>query len=1007
MSRDEEGIIVTTRASQRTAPKWKGLTSQDVEESRRKHGRNILTPPQRERWYKLFLQKFRDPVIRILMIAAVIAVGVGVSTGEYAEGLGIIVAILLATTLAFLNEHRANQEFDILNKTNDSLSIKVIRDGLYGAVPLRDLVTGDLVLIEAGEEIPADGDLLEAVSLQVDESRLTGESMPVTKVALDSVGPDSAVSAYPSHRALRGTLVRDGHGVLQITAVGDSTEIGNTARASAEDAEESTPLNRQLERLSKVIGVVGFGVATLVFAALVARGALGGQLRLSAGQWLFSACLAVGVLLALAKVWVPIVCDALELAGVKVEEPAWVGSEGTLPWIRLFALGALVMGLGVGAAHLFGALPPSPTDWLPREAAQEMLRFFMIAVTIIVVAVPEGLAMSVTLSLAYSMRKMTASHNLVRRMQACETIGAATVICSDKTGTLTLNEMRVQDVSFPALCWDREGDDPLWRPHGRVLVEAIAANTTANLGGAPGDQASVLGNPTEGALLLWLDGHGVDYVGARAGFARTARWPFSTERKLMATQGVSAVTGEEVLYVKGAPEILLARCTHILHPDGRSPIEQHRARVEEELRTLQRRGMRTLALAYREEPGGGQERPATATADVEVDLVARDLTWLGFVAIADPVRDEVAPAVAACRKAGVLVKMVTGDNVETAREIARQIGLLDGSEGRGAILTGAAFEALTDREAEEAIQELRVLARARPMHKLRLVEALKRRDHVVAVTGDGTNDAPALNHANVGLAMGKTGTAIAKEASDIILLDDSFRSILSAIGWGRSLYENIQRFILFQLTINVVALGIALLGPFIGVRLPLTVTQMLWVNLIMDTFAALALAAEPPHPSVMNRPPRDAKAFIVTWPMARHIFGVGGVFLVFLLGLLVHMKKDGITDYKLSVFFTVFVMLQFWNLFNARCLGRTSSAFSGLLANKGFLIIATAIFVGQVLIIELGGKAFRTEPLTLRDWILIVGGTSIVLWIGELRRLFGRRTNTIVPNPALARPRAL
>ncbi len=979
-------------------PKLTGLTSAQVEESRKKHGANVLTPPGRDPWWKLFLEKFDDPVIRILILAAIIAIGVGFSTGEYAEGLGIVAAILLATLLAFVNEYRANQEFDILNKTSDDIPVKVIRDGRYGVAPLKDLVVDDLVLIEAGEEVPADGGLLEAVSLQVDESRLTGESMPATKIAIGSSGPVTGITAYPPERVSRGTMVKDGHGILEISAVGDASEIGKTARAAAEDTDEETPLNTQLERLSKLIGIVGFGIAALVFAALVARGVVTGEIVLSSTQWLFVGILTTGVTTALSKVWVPVLYDASGVFGKEAKPPAWIEAEGLRAWLKVVGVGAIVVVGGGGAAYLLGLLPPSPSNWLPREAGQEFLRFFMVAVTIIVVAVPEGLAMSVTLSLAYSMRKMTASNNLVRRMQACETIGAATVICSDKTGTLTRNEMRVHEARFPALAQNGAGENALEGPLGKLVVEAFAANTTANLSRTLGAPALPLGNPTEGALLLWLEDRGVDYVYARSDFQLKVRWTFSTERKFMATQGISAVSGKGVLYVKGAPEIVLARCAHLLESGGPSPAEPYKATLHEELKGFQKRGMRTLAFAYKE--------VSTEHEQSDVDDVVQDLTWLGFVAIADPVRDEVPLAVSACRKAGVQIKMVTGDNVETAREIARQIGLLDGSEGDQAVMTGRAFEALSDDEAAAAVGRLKVLARARPMHKLRLVESLKRNGHVVAVTGDGTNDAPALNHANVGLAMGKVGTAIAKEASDIILLDDSFRSIVSAINWGRSLYENIQRFIVFQLTVNVVALGIALLGPFIGIKLPLTVTQMLWVNLIMDTFAALALAAEPPHTSVMDRPPREAQAFIVTRQMAKSIFGVGSVFLVVLVGLLVQMKEGGVTDYELSVLFTVFVMLQFWNLFNARCLGRTHSAFSGLLFNKGFLVIAVAIFVGQVLIIQFGGKVFRTVPISPKDWLIIVGATSTVLWMGEAKRLLARwrmdstaGENAVVPRP--------
>jgi Ca2+-transporting ATPase len=628
----------------------------------------------------------------------------------------------------------------------------------------------------------------------------------------------------------------------------------------------------------------------------------------------------------------------------------------------------------------------------------------MIAVTIIVVAVPEGLAMSVTLSLAYSMRRMTAAQCLVRRMHACETVGAATVICSDKTGTLTLNEMQVQDAQFPCLDGTPVSDPAA--PHAALVREAMAANTTALLDRTKGGRPLPLGNPTEGALLLWLHDLGVDYVPARDAFQTTIQWTFSTERKYMATLGTSPRVAAGVLHVKGAPEIVLERCREVLTPRGSEPIEGHREAILQQLKSFQARAMRTLAFAC--------HATSTASEDQNISDVAHGLTWLGFVAIADPVRPEVPPALEACQRAGIQVKVVTGDNSETALEIARQIHLWNATDTADRHLTGREFEALDDDEAAAAAGRLKVLSRARPMDKMRLVKLLQEGGHVVAVTGDGTNDAPALNYANVGLAMGKAGTAVAKEASDIVLLDDSFRSIANAVKWGRSLYENIQRFVMFQLTINVTALVIAFLGPFVGVEMPLTVMQMLWVNLIMDTFAALALAAEPPHDSVMRRGPRGAKDFIVTRKMAANIFGVAGIFLVFLVGLLLYMKpfvppdaagqelttsQKETRSYWYSVFFTVFVLLQFWNLFNARALNRTGSAFSGLMANKGFLFIALAILVGQILIVQFGYRFFRVAPLGVKEWLIIIGGTSVVLWAGEIWRMVRR---TQAPAPAAA-----
>ncbi len=767
-----------------------------------------------------------------------------------------------------------------------------------------------------------------------------------------------------------------------MTAVGDATEIGETAQAAAEDTEEQTPLNAQLEKLSKLIGVVGFVVAGLTFAALVIRGVAAGEVSLTWQQWCFTAVTTVSVLVALSRVWLPILYDGLEFAGIKVEAPTWLEDDSLSGWLKTVGLGLIVFTLGLGFGYVFRFVPNSLNDWLPPQVGKEFLNYFMIAVTIIVVAVPEGLAMSVTLSLAYSMKKMTASNNLVRRLNACETIGAATVICSDKTGTLTLNEMRVHEADFP--CLHNQGiTTDIRSQEQELIVESICANTTANLMRKPCEAASPLGNPTEGALLLWLDDKGIDYIRHRTNFKMSYQWTFSTERKYMATLGISPTTGNKILHVKGAPEIILARCSRVLTPEGVQRLNGYKQTIKQALRTYQARGMRTLAFAYHE---GAKNHEG-----LDIEHLAEDMTWLGFVAIADPVRLEVPEAIHACRKAGVLVKVVTGDNSETAKEIARQIGLWEQDDTSDKHITGPEFAQLGDEEAKEVATKLKVLSRARPLDKLRLVKLLQAAGNVVAVTGDGTNDAPALNYANVGLAMGKTGTSVAKEASDIILLDDSFRSIVNAIMWGRSLYQNIQKFILFQLTINVAALGIALLGPFIGIKLPLTVIQMLWVNLIMDTFAALALATEPPNKKVMQSPPRNAKDFIISSAMAKNILGTASIFLVILVGFLLYIQKDSVDSpersYDLSVFFTTFVMLQFWNLFNARCFGLKQSAFTKITRNKGFLAIAAAILAGQILIVQFGGSIFRTVPLSIKDWLLIIAGTSVVLWIGEILRM--------------------
>ncbi len=969
--------------------RFPGLTPAGVEANRRAHGHNVLTPPAREPWWKQWLAKFADPVIRILIIAAAIQIGVGFYKGEYIEGLAIVVAILLATTLAFVNEYRAAREFDVLNQVNDDVPVKAVRGGQFVTVPKRDVVVGDVLLIETGEELPADGAVVEAVALSVAESSLTGEALPVKKGPAGSF-PESKDYAYPVHKAYRGTMVADGFGVVRVEAVGDRTELGRLGRKASEQTDERTPLNEQLDKLSKWIGIVGLGIAAATFFALVARGAVVGDLRFTGGQWAVVGILFAGVAVALHRVWLKITLEGLAAFGQPVRVPEWLDEDSLPRWLVAVGAGGLLAAAGLGIAAAAGVLPPTVGEWLPAEGASALLNYFMIAVVIIVVAVPEGLAMSVTLSLAYSMRKMTAQNTLVRKMHACETIGAATVICSDKTGTLTQNKMQVLEARFPALGGRSLKDAPAGSAAARY-VDAISANSTAQLSRENGE-LKALGNPTEGALLVWLDGQGVNYLTARSGFAVGAQLPFSTERKFMATAGTDAAGGR-LLHVKGAPEVVLGHCATVAGGDAPTPLTADaRAAILDDLQGLQARGMRTLGLAYRD----GVDVPAAVEGQVA------DLTWLGFVAIADPVRPEVPAAIVACRRAGLDVKIVTGDTPATAREIGRQIGLLTGEPDPDAEMTGAEFAALSDPEASRAAKKLKILARARPMDKLRLVRLLQDQREVVAVTGDGTNDAPALNYAKVGLAMGLTGTAVAKEAADVVLLDDSFGSIVTAVRWGRGLYENIQRFILFQLTINVVALGIALLGPFLGVNFPLTVMQMLWVNLIMDTFAALALATEPPNAGVLARGPRHPDAFIITPAMSRRIFGVGGLFLAILLGFLLYMPKlpGGVADdpdekWWLTVFFSVFVLMQFWNLFNARCFGTTKSALRGVFDNPIFLGIAAVILVGQVVLVQVGGDVFRTVPLTAREWAVIIVGTSPVLLAGELLRFLARQREKI------------
>ena len=845
----------------------KGLTGAEVEQSRQRYGANVLTPPKRKSLWRLFFEKFNDPVIRILLVAALLSLGIGFIHNEFAEAIGIFCAIFLATGVAFWFEYDAMKKFDVLNSTNDDTPVKVVRDGHVTEIPKRDVVVGDTVILQSGEEVPADGRLTEAVSLKINESTLTGEPQIDKTTAPAHFDPEAT---YPSDHAMRGTTVIEGHGTMTVTAVGDATEFGHVAEQATVESEEQTPLNLQLQKLSKLIGRVGISLAIVTFVALLVKGMIIGDLLRS--------------------------------------------------------------------------------DWL--TIATEVLQYFMVAVTLIVVAVPEGLPMSVTLSLAVNMRRMLRTNNLVRKMHASETMGAITVICTDKTGTLTRNQMRVFETKL-------YGDTP-----DALVDEGIAANSTAFLDA----DARVIGNPTEGALLLWLRDRGVDYAPLRDAARVVDQLTFTTERKFMATL-VESPTEGRVLYVKGAPEIVLDRCS------GFGDKEE----VVRQLTAYQNMAMRTLGLAYRK----------TEADTCEQALSEGPLTFIGIAAISDPVRDDVPAAVGECLDAGIAVKIVTGDTPATAKEIGRQIGLWTAEDTDYNHLTGTEFAAMSDEELLGRVQALKIMSRARPLDKQRLVRLLQQRGEVVAVTGDGTNDAPALNFAQVGLSMG-SGTSVAKEASDITLMDDSFSSIATAVMWGRSLYKNIQRFVLFQLTINFVAIVIVLLGSIFGSQLPLTVTQMLWVNLIMDTFAALALASLPPSRSVMREKPRKNSDFIITRPMIRSIVGVGIVFVAALLGMLAWFGQ-GITPYELSVFFTVFVMLQFWNMFNAKGFGSRSTVCTHMKGCSAFYGVLLLILVGQIAIVTWGGDVFRTVPITLRDWAIIVGGTSLVMWAGELSRWIKRR----------------
>ena len=856
-----------------------GLTDQEVIASRQKYGENLLTPPKRPSIWKLYLEKFQDPVIRVLLVAAVFSLIISIIENEYAETIGIFFAIFLATGIGFYFEYDANKKFDLLNAVGEETPVTVIRNGKVKEIPRKEIVVGDIVILNTGDEIPADGTLIEAVSLQVNEANLTGELM-VNKTTDPEHFDDEAT--YPSNAVMRGTTVTDGHGTMRVDRVGDATEIGKVARQSTEQSDEKTPLNIQLEKLANLIGKVGFTIAILTFVIFTSK-----------------------------------------------DLYAYFTANTVETW----------------------------EQWL--EVAQIVLKYFMMAVTLIVVAVPEGLPMSVTLSLALNMRRMLKTNNLVRKMHACETMGAITVICTDKTGTLTQNLMQVHEAQV-------DESNP------ELVAESIAVNSTAFLEEkAEGEKPSGVGNPTEVALLLWLNGKGANYISLRENAHTVNQLTFSTERKYMATLVDSPVMNKRVLYIKGAPEIVMSKC---------SLSDDKIKAYNEQLLAYQNKAMRTLGLAYRIIPEGKSEDCA--------ELVAEGgMTFLGIFAISDPIRPDVPDAVKKCQSAGIGVKIVTGDTPGTATEIARQIGLWTENDTERNRITGTDFAALSDEEALERVLDIKVMSRARPMDKQRLVQLLQQKGAVVAVTGDGTNDAPALNHAQVGLSMG-TGTSVAKEASDITLLDDSFHSIATAVMWGRSLYKNIQRFIVFQLTINVVALLSVLLGAFFGSALPLTVTQMLWVNLIMDTFAAMALASISPSMDVMNEKPRKRTDFIISKAMQSNIFITGACFLAVLLGIMAYMNNSaaGMDVHNLTIFFTVFVMLQFWNLFNASVFGTNHSIFKDAGHALGMLSVALIILVGQFIIVTFGGKVFRTEALPLMEWVYIIGGTSIVLWIGEIWR---------------------
>lgn len=942
---------------------YKGLSSQDVDESRLKYGNNLLTPPEREPLWKLFIKKFNDPIIRILLIAAALSLVISFVHNEYAETIGIVCAIFLATFVGFWFEMDANKKFELLNQVNDDTLIKVIRDDEVKEIAKKDVVVGDIVLLDTGDEVPADGELLEAISLQMNESCLTGEPM-INK----TVNPKlfSTKATYPSNIVLRGTTVIDGHGVMRVIAVGDSTEFGKVAQLSAVKVEEETPLNKQLDGLAKLIGFAGFSLAILTFGALFIKDL--SQYPDTPVQLILLLSSIAALMIMSVKIWLPLILDGFELIKKREIKPHFIYKHSSFVW---FVVGVLFFVIICIVLYCIGLNPLLRESWIPLDKAEDILQYFMIAVTLIVVAVPEGLPMSVTLSLALSMRRMLKTNNLVRKMHACETMGATTVICTDKTGTLTQNQMQVYQTNFFPLGEKQSLDN------NQLIIESIAINSTAHLSKS-GEKITTIGNPTEAAMLLWINSQSVDYKGIRDNAEILEQLTFSTERKYMAT--LVKYGNKNILLVKGAPEVIMSKSGHVLDKGGIKSISGFESEINSKLLDYQNKAMRTLGFAYKE-----VDSEVTTLSDIS------GLILLGIVAISDPIRQDVPLAVKECLDAGISVKIVTGDTPGTAKEIGRQIGIWNDDDSDRNIITGIDFEALTEDEAANRVQALKIMCRARPSDKQRLVRLLQSKNEIVAVTGDGTNDAPALNFANVGLSMG-SGTSVAKEASDITLIDDSFKSIATAVMWGRSLYQNIQRFILFQLTINVTALLIVFIGTFLGQELPLTVTQMLWVNLIMDTFAAAALASLPPDSKVMKKRPRKNSDFIINPAMRNNILVTSAVFVMMLLGLLYMFNNTdgGISNYDLSIFFTTFVFLQLWNMFNAKAFATGRSAFYKIKDSFGFIAVTLIIVVGQILIVEFGGEVFRTEPISLKDWLIIVASTSSIFWIGEIIRLVQR-----------------
>ena len=1021
---------------------YQGLTDAQVLESRAKHGVNVLTPPEEESvWQKikdcmhfwllkvdlaifiiatlaaitlpltgysheglwiapvlsftLFFLTYLvaylggewneedkefdiDSLFTILLFALLLSGSIafyngvygGVSGwGPYLELIGIAAAVLLATTVAHILEAQNEKTFKSLNEVNDDTLVKAIRNNNVCQIPRKDVVVGDIILLEAGEEVPADAELLECMNLTMDESSLTGEPQCGKTIIEADFDKDAT---YPSNHIMKGCNVMEGDCVARVFAVGDATACGKVFEAAQVQDGEATPLSEKLDELAGLITKTSYGLAIIIVLGRLVRHAV---MMPDTNYWTLAGYLLGALAIA-----------TLIFFGLNKKK-----NDDNEESIELWQVLAFMVLPIIGIIVYFATGTSGNMNW--PVFIQYALDSVMIAVTLIVVAVPEGLPMAVTLSLAFSMKRLMKQNTLPRTMHACETMGAVSVICSDKTGTLTQNQMKVVGTLFPGLENQKLNADK----HSSLLKECISVNTTANLDFADQKKIKAIGNPTEGALLLWLHNNGVNYLDIRESVAIIDRLQFTTELKYMATIVKSGITGKRIVYVKGAPDILMSLCQ-----TSEDEVKMFNMKLAE----YQKHANRTLAFAYKE---------LSETDDIFTDgrLNIRDLKMMGIVGIEDPVRTDVPAAIEDCLNAGIQVKIVTGDAPGTAKEIGRQLGLWKPEDTDVNILMGTELENMSDEELKKRLPKVKIISRARPNDKERAVRILKDLDYIVAVTGDGTNDAPALNAANVGLSMGD-GTAVAKEASDMTIIDNSFSTIANAVMWGRSLYKNIKRFILFQMTVNVAACLIVAIGAFIGEESPLTVTQMLWVNLIMDTFAALALASLPPTRTVMSEKPRSVYEHILKG-MGTGILGVGGIFTIILLGICIFFQhsdvncltdifngkatwgeNNGLSAYELGLFFTIFVMMQFWNLFNAKAFMTKDSAFKGISwkNTKWFIIIAFVIFVGQILMTEIPGlqEMFNVAEggIKVFDWLIIVAATSFVLWIGELVRLVRR-----------------